>query len=378
MKNGGYISEMKRWILLILIATFSFWLFNNFSEFVLLIKNIISVFLPFILGGVLAFILNIPMTKMEKFLSKKIKGKRAGGIIRISSIIAALMLFLLILLFVAFLLIPELIENLELLVSNIPLIIDKAEVLALDLLSRYPDIQKSIEGMFLEGGKLSSIISTMLDRVVDGAIMFVSSFVSSFVTFFMGIIFSIYMLCQKEYLIKSFKKLVYAFIKEDKADRIFDILKLSNVTFSKFISGQCVEAVILGSIMFVFCLLFRFPYALIISVLTTITALIPIFGALIAMVIGAILIAITNPLQAVVFIVVFQVVQQIEGNFIYPRVVGKSVGLSPLWTLLSITVFGSWFGVVGMLLGLPFASVFAAVFKNVVNNRLKDKKIKIV
>ena len=146
--------------------------------------------------------------------------------------------------------------------------------------------------------------------------------------------------------------------------------------FSKFISGQCVEAAILGSIFFVVLSIFRFPYALIISILTTVTALIPIFGAMIAMIIGAILIAITNPIQAVIFIIVFQVIQQIEGNFIYPRVVGKSVGLSPMWTLLAITVGGSLFGIVGMLIGLPLASILYAIIKVNVNNRLKEKKIK--
>ena len=160
-------------------------------------------------------------------------------------------------------------------------------------------------------------------------------------------------------------------------DKILEIGELSNKTFSKFISGQCVEAVILGSIMFIFCLLFRFPYALIIAVLTTVTALIPIFGAMIAMCIGAILIGITNPIQALLFIVVFQIVQQIEGNFIYPRVVGKSVGLSPMWTLLAITVGGSLFGIVGMLLGLPLASVASVIVKSFVYDKLKDKKVKV-
>ena len=129
--------------------------------------------------------------------------------------------------------------------------------------------------------------------------------------------------------------------------------------------------------MFIAFTIFRFPYALLIAVLTTITALIPIFGALIAMVIGAILIATESPIQALIFVVVFQVIQQIEGNFIYPRVVGKSVGLSPMWTLLAITVGGELFGIAGMLIGLPIASVVYALIKELVNNKLKEKQIKI-
>ena len=133
----------------------------------------------------------------------------------------------------------------------------------------------------------------------------------------------------------------------------------------------------LGLILFVVLSIFKFPYTLLISVLTTVTALIPIFGALIAMVIGAILIGISSPLDALIFIVIFQIVQQIEGNFIYPRVVGKGVGLSPLWTLLAITVGGSLFGVIGMLIGLPLESIDYAIFRNNVNERIKKKEVSI-
>jgi len=182
------------------------------------------------------------------------------------------------------------------------------------------------------------------------------------------------MLSQKEQLQESLKKMIYAYAKREKdADKIMEVGKLSNNVFSKFISGQCVEAVILGCIFFVVLSIFKFPYALIISVLTAITALIPIFGAMIAMVIGAILIAITNPFQAFIFVLVFLVVQQIEGNFIYPKVVGKSVGLSPLWTLLAITVGGGLFGIVGMLVGLPIASIVYSLVTNDTNKRLNKK-----
>jgi len=377
MKTNNYIAEMKKWIILILVAVVSYWGLNNLDIIIGLISRVFRVFLPFILGGVLAFILNIPMTRIENFLKSHIKGKKSSGGVRIISIVLSLLIFLIILLFIAFLLIPELIENVELLINNIPGVIDKVEVFVLDLLEKYPDIQKQISEMFSGAGNISEVISNLLNYFVNGAIGFISSLVSGFITFFTGIIFSIYMLSQKEYLLKGTKKLIYAFVDEKKADKILEIGDLSNKTFSKFISGQCVEAVILGSIMFIFCLLFRFPYALIIAVLTTVTALVPIFGAMIAMVIGAILIGITNPIQALLFIVVFQVVQQIEGNFIYPRVVGKSVGLSPMWTLLAITVGGSLFGIVGMLLGLPFASVASVIVKSFVYDKLKDKKVKV-
>ena len=185
------------------------------------------------------------------------------------------------------------------------------------------------------------------------------------------------MLSQKEYLHRGVTKMMYAYLKKDHVEKITDIASLSNRTFSKFISGQCVEAFILGTIFFVVLTLLRFPYALIISVITTVTALIPMFGAMIAMIIGALLIAVTNPLEAVLFIIVFQVIQQIENNFIYPKVVGKSVGLASMWTLMAVILGGSMFGIVGMIIGLPLASILYAILRKVTNDRLNKKKIKI-
>lgn len=190
-------------------------------------------------------------------------------------------------------------------------------------------------------------------------------------------VFAIYILSQKEYLQRGIKKLMYAYMKNDHVKKITEIGSLTNQTFSNFISGQCVEAVILGIIFFVVLTLLHFPYALIISVLTSITALIPMFGAMIAMFVGALLIAVTNPLQAILFIVVFQIIQQIENNFIYPKVVGKSVGLASIWTLMTVILGGSLMGISGMIIGLPVASILYAILRNETNEQLKKKNIKI-
>ena len=261
--------------------------------------------------------------------------------------------------------------------NSIPILITKIENFILDLLDKYPDIQKEISNMFAQSGNVSDIISNILNYLINIAVSFISSLVSSFITLFTALIFSIYMLTQKEYLISGIKKVLYVAIDDQHANKLVEIGSLANKTFSKFISGQCLEAIILGCIMFVAFNLFRFPYALIIAVLTAVTALIPIFGAIIAMIVGAILIGINDPIQALIFVIVFQVIQQIEGNLIYPKVVGASVGLSPLWTLLAITVGGNLFGIPGMLLGLPIASVAYAIFKELVNNKIREKEIKI-
>lgn len=376
MKMKKDILEMRKWIILILIAIFSYWGLNNFDKLLGVINTGYKVLEPFILGGVIAFVLNILVNKIEKYLNKWIKNRRFK-LVRFISIILSLLIFILVIVFTAFLLIPELIENIQMLMGSVPGLMGDAQNSILNLLDKYPDIQNEISKMFAESGNVSTIISNVLNYFITGAIGFIGSLVSSFITIFTAIIFAIYMLAQKEYLIRGTKKVLYSLLNKKRADKLVEIGTLANKTFSKFISGQCLEAIILGGLMFIAFTISGFPYALMLAVLTAITSLIPIFGALIAMVIGAILIGIGNPVQAIIFVIVFQVVQQIEGNFIYPRVVGASVGLSPLWTLLAITVGGNLFGIPGILLGLPVASVLYALIKELVNGRLKNKAIKI-
>ena len=376
MKMKKDILEMRKWIILILIAIFSYWGLNNFDKLLGVINTGYKVLEPFILGGAIAFVLNILVNKIEKYLDKWMK-KRRPKLVRFMAIILSLLIFILVIVFTAFLLIPELIENIQMLMGSIPGLIGDAQNSILKLLDKYPDIQSEISKMFAEAGSVSTIISNVLNYFITGAIGFIGSLVSSFITIFTAIIFAIYMLAQKEYLIRGTKKVLYSLLNKKHADKLVEIGTLANKTFSKFISGQCLEAIILGTLMFIAFTISGFPYALMLAVLTAITSLIPIFGALIAMVIGAILIGIGNPVQAIIFVIVFQVVQQIEGNFIYPRVVGASVGLSPLWTLLAITVGGNLFGIPGILLGLPVASVLYALIKELVNGRLKNKAIKI-
>ena len=365
--------EMRTWMILILFAVISYWVVNNLSIIANILLIIIDVLKPFILGGVLAFVLNIPMTKIENILFKLFKKNNNKNLIRNISITISLVLLLAIIVFIAFLLIPELVQNIEQLIDNLPGLINHAETFIVDLLDKYPEVQNKILEFIKNSDDINSIISNILNYVLNGAIDIITNLISGTITLFTALIFAIYMLSQKEYLLKGTKKLCNAYLKKELVEKIMKIGTLANHTFSKFISGQCVEAAILGFIFFIVLSLFRFPYALIISVLTAVTALIPIFGALIAMAIGAILIAINNPFQAIIFIIVFQIIQQIEGNFIYPRVVGKSVGLSPMWTLLAITACGSLFGIAGMIIGLPLASIIYALIKNDVNIKIKTK-----
>ena len=199
--------------------------------------------------------------------------------------------------------------------------------------------------------------------------------VSGVSTFVIGLIFSFYLLMQKEKLARQGRQVLYALLPERKADHALDILRLSSRTFSSFLSGQCLEAVILGTLFVIAMTIFRMPYALLVGVLIALTALIPIVGAFIGCAVGAILIAITDPWKALMFIVLFLVLQQIEGNLIYPHVVGSSVGLPSIWVLAAVTLGGNLMGIVGMLFFIPLCSVLYALFRGYVQKRLVEKKV---
>ena len=243
--------EMRTWMILILFAVISYWVVNNLSIIANILLIIIDVLKPFILGGVLAFVLNIPMTKIENILFKLFKKNNNKNLIRNISITISLVLLLAIIVFIAFLLIPELVQNIEQLIDNLPGLINHAETFIVDLLDKYPEVQNKILEFFKNSDDINSIISNILNYVLNGAIDIITNLISGTITLFTALIFAIYMLSQKEYLLKGTKKLCNAYLKKELVEKIMKIGTLANHTFSKFISGQCVEAAILGFIFFI-------------------------------------------------------------------------------------------------------------------------------
>lgn len=369
--------NMKKLMILISFGIILFWALTNLPIIFGFITHLLHLLYPFILGAVIAFILNIPMTKIENFIKKHQKSNKSKLPVRTISITLSLVIFVGVIILISFLLIPELIENIQLLIKNIPGFIENIQNWVLDLVDNYPDIKLRVEEVFKDTTNVNNIMVTVLNYVINGSLSFVTSLITSVFTLFTAVVFAVYALSQKEYLSRGIKKIMYAYMKKEHVEKIMEIATLSNKTFSKFISGQCVEAIILGTIFFFTLTVLRFPYALIISVLTAVTALIPMFGAMIAMLIGALLISVTSIWQAILFIVVFQIIQQIENNFIYPKVVGKSVGLASMWTLMAVILGGSLLGITGMIIGLPLASILYAILRNETNEKLETKKIKI-
>ena len=243
-----------------------------------------------------------------------------------------------------------------------------------------------MNGLQLDWNQLNwdNILTTIIDFFRHGAGSVLGStyqaakgIVSGMATFFIAFVFACYILLQKKKLAVQIRKVMYAYLKTEQVEKILDVCSLTYKTFSSFLTGQCMEAVILGTMFFVTMGLLKFPYALLVGMLIAVTALVPIFGAFIGCAVGVFLIVMVSPVKALAFIVLFLVLQQIEGNLIYPHVVGNSVGLPSMWVLVAVTLGSSLMGIVGMLVFIPITSVIYSLLRRSVYTRLEQKKIKL-
>lgn len=339
-----------------------------------------DILFPFILGACIAFMLNVLVVGLEKrIIKKQFKGKR--GI----CVLLSLLFIIAVIVLVLFLVIPQLVnsgksiaedvKNLGSVDSIIDRIVDRFPVLA-PYVERfnlsYAGIMQQLSDWLVN---YADDIMSSAAGVLSSAAGVVSSFASGLATFLIGLVFSIYVLMKKETLCRQARQILFAFFKPATADRILSVANLTNETFSNFVRGQCLEAFILGSIFFICMTIFGFPYALLCSVLIMVTALIPYFGAFIGCAVSVLLILMVSPKQALFFLIMFLVIQQIEGKLIYPRVVGGSVGLPSIWVLFSITVGGNIMGIAGMIIFVPLCSVLYALFRELVLARLQEKKV---
>ena len=348
----------------------------NFDKIITAFNYVLNILSPFIVGVLLAFVLNVLIKFIEtKIFGKIKKGKVWKKIKRPISITVSLILVGLIIYFVMNLLVPQLRNSVSLFTDTLPEykediinILEKFDVeeTTVAKVGEYLDNFTKVITDYIKGN--SKDVLSITTEVATSIISIVSKGIIS-------IVFAIYIIAQKETLKRQVDKLMNAYLKPKVSNKIRDIAVMSNKTFSNFVTGQCLEALIFGSLVFVGMLIFRFPYASTIGVLLGFTALIPIFGAFIGTAIGFILIMMVSPVKAILFVVFIIVLQQIEGNLIYPRVVGKSIGLPGMWVLLSVTVGGSIGGILGMLIATPLCSLLYALFTKMVNDRLKSNKI---
>lgn len=358
------------------------WGIHNPEKVYSLVSLTFGLLMPVFLGLCIAFVLNVPMSAIERTLfGKPQKGKAEllrQNLKRPVSFILALLFVVAVISLVIFLVVPELIKTVRIIGETIPEFGKRMQDWLAPLIEATPGLQSSQILSELNWKTLFSkgwdVLHNSMTSLVGSTFVIASSVFSGLVNFGLGFVFSAYILLQKEECEKQSKRVLYAFLSTEKADRFLYICNLSNRIFTNFLTGQCLEAVILGGMFFVCMNLLGFPYSLLISVLIAFTALIPVFGAFIGMAVGVFLIMVNNPMQAVWFVVLFLILQQIEGNFIYPKVVGSSVGLPALWVLLAVTLGGSMMGVFGMLVMVPAFSVLYALFWENVNKRIDTKR----
>lgn len=346
----------------------------NYQRLFGLLGGCIAMASPFLLGGAIAFILNVPMRAIENHTPIG----RCGRFRRPLSLCLSIVLVVGIPVAVVVVVGPELKNTVMSLQKSIPLFLEQVKGRAEDLFSRNPEMVEYISNVTVDWEQLGRQVmaflfngaGTMLESTVNAAV----SIVSGVASFCIGFVFAVYVLLQKETLARQAKSLCRAYLPENVYEKTLQVAALAERTFSNFLAGQCMEAVILGAMFFVTLTILRLPYGLLIGVLIAFTALIPIFGAFVGCAVGTFLILMVSPVKALIFLVVFQILQQLEGNLIYPHVVGGSVGLPSIWVLVAVTIGGSAMGVVGMLVFIPLCSVLYALLREAVAGRLEKRR----
>ena len=375
------IKKIRELIVFTALLVVALW---KFDVVLGVLKTIWDIIFPFVLGGAIAFLTNVPMSFLEKkiFENVKKKNKIVRKLKRPISLILTIVLVVSVIALVMFGVIPQLTRTMGTLVTSINDFIPQMQSWIGEFFHNNQEIMNLVDQIEFDPDQAIkwgiSLLGNGAGNMMNTTMSAVGSIVSGVATFFIAFSFACYILFQKENLHIQIRKVFFAFLPRQKADAFLKVCSLTYRTFANFLAGQCLEAVILGSMFVVTLSILRMPYALLIGILIAFTALIPIFGAFIGCAVGSFLIFMVNPQQAILFVIVFLVLQQIEGNLIYPHVVGESVGLPSIWVLAAVTIGGNLMGIVGMLVFIPLLSVLYTIFREFVYLRLKKQNIKQV
>lgn len=367
----------KQILLIITYTILLMALLLNLQMFLPFVQNLSAMLFPVFVGLMMAFVLNVPMSGIERGL-KKLSLKTGNGKklpLRGISLLLTLLLIVLIVVLVCTMVIPELVASVQsvdrMLQKELPQVIAWLNSNEINI----EGLNEQLAGINLE--QLATQFLSGAGSLVDSLVNVVASTVNVLSSGMISLVIALYVLLSKETLSRQFRKLLYALLNTKAADTVCGIGKLINGTYTKFLGGQCVEACILGVLMFVVFSIVGLPYAGLVAVLAAICSFIPYVGAFIACAVGAVLTLMTSPFQAIICVVVYLAVQFVENQFIYPKVVGSSVGLSPLLTLLAVLAGGQLMGVVGMVFFIPLVSVVYTLLVGFVNDRLRAKELKI-
>lgn len=367
-------------VLIILIVIFTGYLLLKETDRVKLVFNyILNLFFPFLIGGAIAFILNVPM----RFIERCIQFIKNEKVRRVTAICLTLLLIIELIGAIMLILVPQIKETVIRFSHQLPPFFDEVNDFLMDTIEKYPqlgeflDIQEGEYGIdwMMTIEKLLQTFETSIATLVGSVVNLLSNVVSAVYNGVFSVIFAFYCLTRKETLARQARQLLYATLKENIADEVIRIGRRSNSVFSNFITGQCMEAVILGLMFVPVMAIFKLPYIPLICVIIAVTALVPMVGSFVGCVLGALFILVDSPYKAFLFVIIFLALQQIEGNLVYPKVVGESVGLPGIWVLVAVSVGGSTMGVAGMLLMVPAASVLYSLIREYAYNRLRQKNI---
>lgn len=349
------------------------------------IQNMYSVFAytfsllsPILIGIALAFMLNIPMKFFENKLLKSLDNNKKIFVRKLKRPLAILLTLAIvfgIIITLIFFIVPQLSHSISTLINIIPSSITSIEK-SLSSSLHSTDLFNSIWPTFANiWSKVLSAVTSVTGMAITNIVNLTIGITTTIINFFMAFILSIYMLASKEKLLRQCKKLIYAFIPLKHANRIMEVVHISDKMFSAFVTGQFIEAIIIGIMCFVGMTIFSMPYAILISIIISVTALIPIFGAFIGIIPGIFILLTVSPATAFWFIILIIVIQQIEGNVIYPKVVGNSLGIGGIWIMISMLIGADLFGILGMIIGIPLFGIFYTVLSKVVNSKLKKKNL---
>lgn len=377
--NKENLKKIRGLIVFTVILLIALW---NYSLILDVLGQGVGIVYPFLLGGAIAFVINVPMSFFEEklFQNQMMKNKKvAQRLARPVSLIITLIVVVSVIGLVVFGVLPKLGDTFISIGKGIQSFMPKAQSWAEEIFHNNKEIKEWLDSLTLDWDKIINEVvkffTSGASSVLGSTFVVARRIASGITTFVIAFVFACYILLQKEKLNIQIRKVMYAYMKEDLVKKVLDVCSLSYRTFSNFLTGQCLEAVILGT-MFVICMgILQMPYAMLIGVLIAFTALIPIFGAFIGCVVGAFLILTVAPMKALVFVIMFLILQQIEGNLIYPRVVGSSVGLPSIWVLAAVSIGASLMGIVGMLVFIPIVSVLYALLRRDVYEHLEKREL---
>ncbi|SHH85924.1 AI-2E family transporter [Clostridium grantii] len=373
-----YIDKRKvvTYTTIIIISIVVYMFFNNFTNVKEFLFSAVAVISPIIIGFIFAYVINIPMKFLEENLLHKVKLSKS--LKRIVALLLTIVAFVALVVVIFSFAIPQLVDSINILVDNIPGYIKIVQTYSNSILVEY-NLSTEITKKIVESwNELLTGLSSIIMSVVESVYGFAGDLFSGIFNALLSFILAIYMLISKEKLTLLLKRVLYAFIPIKVSNRFMKLLAILNKSFENFIRGQIVEAFIIGTICFVGMSIFGFQYALLISVIIGITNMIPMFGPYIGGTPSFLILVMVDPVKAIWFVVFLIVLQQVEGNIIYPRVVGTSMGLSGFWVLIAVIVGNNLFGIVGIIIGIPIFSTIYTIVREFTAERLKEKEIKII